>query len=168
MIRRAFQGPSRREAADHREPPPAAIGERTLFRIEDPLGAQRRGDVERAADLEPGESTPGNADDLERMAIERHGFSDDRWIAAVLPLPEGVSKYGGWRTATGSIILRRQQTSEVWRDGEHVEEVAAHPQTLDKARLAACGQIHRVRAPGKHSRERLLAPAEFLPQGVRK
>src|SRR3954470_24887004 len=108
MARAAFRRPSRSQAADDGQPPPAPVIQRTLLAVEDPFGADRRRDVECSTNFEPDEPPRRNADDLEWMRIEHHGLADHGGIAAVLSLPEGVREYGG-RDSPSTLIVSSHQ-----------------------------------------------------------
>ena len=83
---------ARRQPPDDRQPPVAAAIERALRAADDRLGAERRRDVEGAADLHAAEIALRDADDRERVAVERDRFADHIGAAAVFALPESVTQ----------------------------------------------------------------------------
>src|SRR4051794_41032786 len=100
------------------------------------------------------------------MAVERDRAADHRRIAAVLTLPETVTEHCRRRRAAATIVCCRERAPDERRHAEAVEEVAAHPQSLRRPRLAAGRQIEADAAPREDAREHLLPIANLLPQQI--
>src|SRR5437660_3944918 len=135
-------------------------------RFDDWLRADGHRDVERSSGLYSEEAGRGDADDLERMTVEADRPADGRRLTAVLPLPERVADDDAWRCATADVVLRSQQPAGERRDAQDVEEPAAHPQSLDGARLSAFGEIECLDVPRKDSGEGLLVRSNLLPDWI--
>ena len=155
------------QAAHRAEKPDVFLVERRARAAREGLGAERHRDVERAADLHPEEARRRHADDLERVAVERDAAAEDRRAAGVLTLPESVAEHRGRRRAAAPIVGGGQRASDECRHAEPFEEVAAHPESLRVARLAAGREVERRRVPGERVGEHLLPIAHQFPQRVR-
>ena len=106
---RLFLRLSGRQPSDDRQPPVAAAIERALPAADDRLGAERRRDVEGAADLHAAEIALRDADDRERMAVERDRLADHVGAAAVFALPESVTqdRHRPVRSAAAPVVVGR-------------------------------------------------------------
>ena len=157
-----------REPSEYGQPPVAAPIERALLAADDRLGAERRRDVEGAADLHAAEIALRDADDRERVSVELNRFADHVRAAAVFALPESITEDRDRpiRTAAAPIIVGREQAANLRRDAERVEEAAADEEPLRVARLAAGIQVEARVAVGADADQHLLVIADVLPLRV--
>ncbi len=160
----AFHRPSVLEPTEHVEEPHIGFVESAARAAADRLGANWRGNIEGAADVNAEEAHLGHANHVERMAVEIDGPTNDRRIAAVLLLPERMTQHNaGGRTAL-LIVRRSEHAADVRAYAERLEEIAADPQALRRSGLAAAGQVERHRAPGQQLGKGLLPLAHGAPQ----
>src|SRR5262245_66493849 len=101
------------------------------------------------------------------MAVERNRAADGRGRSTVLALPERVADHRSRRPAAAHVVLPGEHAPGDGGHAEDVEELAAHPESLDGTRLPAARQIEPRGPPGEHTRERLVSVADLLPDGVR-
>src|SRR5205085_9335013 len=80
--------------------------------------------------------------------------------------PKAVTEHRRRRRAAATIVGCRERAPDEGRHAEAIEEIAAHPQSLRRPRLAAGRQIEADAAPREHAREHLLPIANLLPQQV--
>ena len=156
---------SGRQPSENRQPPVAAPIERAFLAANDRLGAERRRDVEGAADLQAEEIAVRDADDRERVAVEVNRFSDHVRAAAILALPEAVTedRHRSIRSAAAPVIVGREETPDVRRYAERVEEPPADEEALRVARLAAGVQVEARVAVGADADQHRLVIADVLP-----
>src|SRR5207237_5532269 len=79
---------------------------------------------------------------------------------------EAITQHRRRRRAAATIVVGGERPADQRRHAEAGEEVAAHPYTLGRARLAAGRQIESDAAPREQVGEHLLPIAELLPQRV--
>ena len=164
---RAFDGPSRLEAAHRGKPVAVAHVEQGFFLVDDRLGANRNRDVEPATDLDTEKSGRRNADDRERIAVERDLATDDARVAVVFVLPECVADDCGLRAASAAIVFGGEQTANQRLRLEHFEKIAADEHAVRVARFAAAGEVKVVFRPREDAGEAFLMVADLFPLRIR-
>jgi hypothetical protein len=81
-------------------------------------------------------------------------------------LPERVAEHDARRAAL-DVVGRRQQTAGGGTNAEHGKEVAADPQCLPRALLAALREIERHRSPGDDVAEDVLLFLDLQVERIR-
>ena len=154
-----------RQPADDGQPPVGAMVERALRAADDGLGAERRRHIEGAADLHAAEITIGDADDRERVPIERDRCADHIGAAAEFALPEPVAqnRYRPIRPAAAPVIVGREGPAEMRGHAERVEESAADEQALRGSRFATRAQVEAWVAVRGDTHQDVLMIADVLP-----
>src|SRR5215831_4158285 len=111
------------------------------------------------------EPSRGDADHLERMAIERDGPAYRTGGAPVTRLPEVVAEHCKGRAA--AVIVGRHQKSACGRaQSQRAEQVAADEEAVDIPHRTAARQIESFRAPGEGAGEYILMVADLFPDRV--
>src|SRR4029077_20324306 len=90
---------ARLHATHDGEPPPGASVDARVFAVEESRGADGNGDIEFVADVEAIESGGADANDLERMMVERESAANGVGRAAEMIAPETVVDDGERRAA---------------------------------------------------------------------
>ncbi len=157
------------QAAHHVQPPGRAAIERALLAANEGLGAERDGDVERAADVDAKEPGRRDADDRERHAFDDERPADDVSRAAEAPLPEGVAddRHRTIGAAPAPVIVFRPRAAEDGRDPKHVEVASARPDAVDELGRSALREVEPRARPGDGALEELRAIPDGFPDGVR-
>ena len=162
---RLLDGPPGLEPSHHGQPPVGAGVEDAAAAVEDRLGAEWHRDVERSAHFEPEEPRLRDADNLDRLGLERQRAADDRPIAAVLALPERVAEDRA-RRAAAAIVGVGQDPAGRRPHAERVEEPAADPEALRGTRLAAGCEVEGRGSSRQQAREALLPRANLFPDRI--
>ena len=116
--------------ASHRRDPPDPPRVEPAGGVEQRIGAERQGQIERATYFDAEESRFGNADDFERTAAHGDSAADDTWIAAELAPPERMTHHHAGRAASTHIVLFRQEATQMRSNAKQVEVVAADPEAV--------------------------------------
>ena len=104
------------------------------------IGTQRS--IERNGSL-PRKAGVGDADDRERVAVERHDAAEDPGIAAEVPLPELVAEHDDGIRIRRAIFFRPERAAERRANAEHVEVVAGDDLAPHAHRVVRRPQAHR-------------------------
>ena len=159
----AVERPAGFQTAHQSEPPIGTSVELRVFAIGIGSAHKRNDDIEGAADFDAEEAGRGDADDIERVTLERHRLSEELpATAAVFAAPERVADHGR-AGASATIVRRVQQAACFGLHAEHVEEVAADPEDVRRADFAAVRQVDLIRAPGEDSGKALLLGSDLFP-----
>src|SRR6185295_5430212 len=161
-----FRRPAWLQASHDGEPPGSATVELAVIRQQQSFGANRKSDVEGSSYFYAEKTRGRNADDFDRAARKCQLASDHRRIASVLALPERMTYHRARRAASSLIVLGGKDAAKDRLDPQHIEEVAAHPQALNRTRLSARSQVEHGRIARKDSGECLLLISYLLPDRV--
>ena len=99
-----------------------------------------------------------DADDRERLAVQRQAAADDRRIAAEAPLPETVGQHDDLLVA-GGVVRAREQAAGRRPGAERLEEVARHAQPGHALRRPVAGEVRVPVAEAGQRRQRLVLVA---------
>jgi hypothetical protein len=142
--------------------------ERALLAADEGLRAERNDHVERPPDIRTEECRGDDADDGERHPLDGEALADDVGSSAKAPLPEAVADHGD-RTvgaAASPVVRRLQGASENRGDAQHLEILAADPDTIHQIGLSALRQVEPRGGPGEGAVEGLRAVANRFPDGI--
>src|SRR5258708_4017149 len=92
--------------------------------MKDFRGAERHGHVIGTSHFQAVKAGRCHADDLERVAVERHLTADSSWTTTVFTLPEGMADHGGAQAAA-LVVGGAEHASEQRMYAQYVEELAA-------------------------------------------
>src|SRR5690242_15822942 len=106
-----------------------------------------------------------NAQNFERIAVERETLSNHRWITGKISLPKRVADVCGGRGATGLVIFRTDQPPQNRLDAKDVKEITADADAFCSADLPTGGQIESLAGPSRDFRKPLLTFTDLLPNG---
>ena len=126
------------------------------------VGAQRHGDVEVVAHVEPREPGRRDADDLERLSLEPQRLSDRAGTAAVFAPPERIAQHHRSRPASRPVVVAADQATVLRRQPQHVEVVAADEQDLGKPDFAGRCEVETVVAPHGEAARADIGPAQQI------
>ncbi len=157
--------PSRFQATDGSKPPGVTERQPVVARAEYGLDTNGHGHVKDIAHGDSIETWRRNAEDFERIAVQRQALANDGWITGKIPLPERVADVCRRRAAAGLVILRTKQPPKNRLDAENVKEIAADADTLCFADLSTRSQIESLVGPDGDFGESFLALADLLPHG---
>ena len=165
-VRRVCPGASR---ANDAQPPGAAAIERALGAADDRLGAERHGDVERAADFDAVEIRRRDADDGERVAVEVDCAPED--LRYRRRTRAARSRSSGRRPGRPARRSRRSSSAVKGRPTYGVTPSTSKKRPLTK--MPATGRasppaLRLNRAPPwrEHAAEEVLMIAEVFPLRV--
>src|SRR5262245_23611979 len=162
-----LKSPARFEPPYRPKPPGEAAINPVIFALDDGLGANRHGHVKAAPHFDAEKAGLCDADDLDRMAVERDLPSYDRRVASVCAAPERVADDRAGRTAAALIIGAGEDPPQLGPNSERIEEISAHPQPVFcKALLAARGQVEGRGAPGEEAVKSLLPFLKQFPERI--
>jgi hypothetical protein len=163
MSGRLLDRPTRLQAADRGEEPAIVPVEIRALAVRERLRAQRHRDIEVATDLDTEEAGRRDADNLKGVAVECDRAPERGGAAAIFALPEPVADDGGRRRAAAPIVRSREHAPKHRAHLEGVEEIAAHPQTIDRPTLTTGAQVELGGSPCERAGERFLPIADALP-----
>src|SRR5206468_3339331 len=73
---------------------------------------------------EAGEAARRNADDRERVAIDRDRSIDDGWVGAELLAPQRITQHADRMRTRNGVLVGSERASEYWANSEDVEIVS--------------------------------------------
>ena len=99
----------------------------------------------RVAVVEEVETARQDPDDLPRLVVDPRHLPDDRRVAAVFLLPEGIAQEGRrWRVR--GVVLLREQPARRRRDAKQRQQPVGHDERRHLFRFPAAGQAREIRA----------------------
>src|SRR6476646_9940405 len=98
--------------------------------------ARKSGEQPRIlANVEPGKAGRRYSKHLGRMVKDDNSASDDGVLASILALPKRITDHRARYSATGPVVVRREQAASNRDYSEHGKHFPAHPQGLSQSLL---------------------------------
>jgi hypothetical protein len=152
---------ARAETSDRCQPPLTACAEDVVAAPPQlRRHGHRRPDIDRRGRIGTDEPFGRNADDGERVTIERDRLADDVGAAAEQPSPGGMTDDRDGRFTGRAIVTRKEQAAAMRLDPHHLEIVAGDQFRDNDAVIAGRAKRQRCDARSREPVEDGIALAE--------
>jgi hypothetical protein len=152
---RLLERHARLHPAEHVDPPAAPVVDVVPVRRDLRFHHQRYANARGVADVEAVESRLRDADDRERIILQRDAAADDRRIGCETVLPVVVAENRDRAVATHLVVVRRDDAADRRSDPEHRKVSTGHHFARHALALPVDADVHRGGAAREQAREYL-------------